>query len=98
MWFYSQGVRPEIKDSQGLCICTIFEWWQIAITLAEVGSLLIRQSANQSAELIEMPTRNRIQYITLQYYYIVHIGEHCGIDNSSLGKEILNETNNQFRP
>ncbi len=64
MCFNSQGGRPEIKDLQGLCICTILEWWQIAITLAETGSLLIRQSANQSAELIEMPTGDRIQYIT----------------------------------
>ena len=31
-----------------VCICTIFEWWQIAITVAEVGSLLIRQSAYRS--------------------------------------------------
>lgn len=64
-----------------MCICTIFEWWQIAITQAEVGSLLIRQSANQSTQLIEMPREGRIQYISL--LNIVYVGEHGGIDNTS---------------
>lgn len=35
------------------------------MTLGEVGSLLIRQSANQNTELIEMPREDRIQHITL---------------------------------